>query len=439
MDRLTAGVVFIFVMLIFMLGLRVPAGFAMGLAGAMGIYAMRGSAPLANLLSQIPYSQSSAFILLSVPMFILMGFFVAESGLSVDLFIFARRWVGWIRGGLAMAVSVASAALGAVMGLAGTVSITVATISLPEMRKYGYKDVLSMGCIAASGVLGALIPPSIPLIIYGVMTETSIGHLFIAGIGPGLLTCVLFCLMSYIWCRIDPKAGAAIPRVPFREAIRLPSGLYVIILLAIVCLGGIYAGFATPTEAGALGSCVALLFGLVTRRMGWSNIARAFSGTARTTGMVFILIIGATIFGSMLALSGIPFKLVEVLKGMAVSPWVVLVMILVIYIILGFFLDIYSILLILMPVLAPVFKAYGFDPVWIGVLTIMTALMGEITPPFGINVFTLTGFVRDVPMWTIFKGALPYFLMMVVSLVLVIIFPDIALGLVKMMNPWAYD
>jgi tripartite ATP-independent transporter DctM subunit len=438
MERLTAGLIFIVVMMVFMLGLRVPAGFAMGLAGALGIYVMRGAGPLANLLSQIPYSTSSGFILLSVPMFILMGFFVAESGLSTDIFIAARRFIGWIRGGLAMTVSVGSALLGAVMGLAGTVSITMATISLPEMRKYGYKDILSVGCTAASGVLGALIPPSIPLIIYGVMTETSIGHLFIAGIIPGILTTFLFCLTSYIWCRVDPTAGAAMPRVPWRQAVRLPSGIYIVILLAIVCLGGIYAGFATPTEAGALGSFVALVFGVASRRMGLKNISRAFTETARTTGMVFILIIGATIFSSMLAMSGIPFKLVEVLQAAQLSHWTVLVMILVIYIILGFFLDIYSILLILMPVLAPVFKAFGFDPVWIGVLTIMTALMGEITPPFGINVFTLTAFVRDVPMWTIFKGAFPYFIAMVVSLLLVIIFPDIALGLVKMMNPWAY-
>ena len=292
MERLTAGIVFSMIMLVFMLGLRVPAGLAMGLAGALGIYAMRGIGPLSNLVSQIPYAMSSTFMLLAIPMFILMGFLVAESGLSIDIFIAIRRWLGWIRGGLTMAVSVASAALGAVMGLAGTVSITVATIALPEMRKSGYKDILSVGCIAASGTLGCLIPPSIPLIIYGVMTETSIGHLFIAGIGPGVLTCLLFCLASYIFCRIDPQAGAAIPRVPFREAIRFPSGVYVTILLAIVCLGGIYAGFATPTEAGALGACIALIFGLVTRRLGWSKIITAFNGAMRTTGMVFILIIG---------------------------------------------------------------------------------------------------------------------------------------------------
>ena len=439
MERLTAGIVFTIVMLFFMLGLRVPAGFAMGLAGAMGIYAMRGAGPLANLVSTIPYAMSSTFMLLAIPMFILMGFLVAESGLSVDIFIAIRRWLGWVRGGLTMAVSVASAALGAVMGLAGTVSITVATIALPEMRKYGYKDILSVGCIAASGTLGCLIPPSIPLIIYGVMTETSIGHLFIAGIGPGVLTTLLFCLASYIFCRIDPTAGAAIPRVPIREAIRFPSGVYITILLAIVCLGGIYAGFATPTEAGALGACIALLFGLVTRRLGWSKIVSAFSGAMRTTGMVFILIIGATIFGGMMAMSGLPFKLVQVLTEMDVQPWLILVMILVIYVLLGFFLDIYSILLILMPVLAPVFKAFGFDPVWIGVLTILTALMGEISPPFGINVFTLGGFVRDVPMWTIFKGVIPYLAMMFVSLALIIAFPDIALFLVKLMKPWAYD
>jgi len=226
--------------------------------------------------------------------------------------------------------------------------------------------------------------------------------------------------------------------MPFREMIRLPSGVYIVILIAIVCLGGIYAGFATPTEAGALGAFIALVFGLVTRRLGWGGFTRALSQMLKTTGMIFMLIIGAMIFGSMLAMSGLPFKLVDALTTMNVATWVVLVMILVVYVILGFFLDIMAILLILMPVLAPVFDAFGFDRVWIGVLTIMTALMGGLTPPVGILVYAMAGVIRDIPMWNIFKGAMPFFVMMIISLALIIAFPDIAIGIVKLMKPWAY-
>jgi tripartite ATP-independent transporter DctM subunit len=293
--------------------------------------------------------------------------------------------------------------------------------------------------IAAAGNLGALIPPSIPMIIYGVMTETSIGHLFIAGIGPGILWMVLFIVVTYIWCRIDPSAGPSTPREPFRQMIRLPSGVYITILLAIVTLGGIYAGFATPTEAGSLGAFIALVFGLVTRRLKWKGFIRAINTTLKTTGMIFILIIGATIFGAMLSISGLPFLLVQVLTGWSVEPWIVLAMVLVIYVILGFFLDIMAILLILMPVLAPVFDAFGFDRVWVGALTIMTALMGGITPPFGLLVFALSGYIPDVKMWTIFKGVMPFFVAMVVGLALTLAFPDIAIGLVKLMKPWAYE
>lgn len=248
MDPFTAGIVFSAVMLVLLLFSEMPIAFAMGLAGAMGIYAMGGTRQLAHLVSFDPYTTMSSFTFMAVPMFVLMGFFIAESGIATDIFIAMKKWLGWLSGGLAMAVSVACAALGTVIGTAMIESIMGATIALPEMRKAGYKDVLSTGIIACSGTLGALIPPSVPLIIYGVMTETSIANVFIAGIGPGILTCLLFCLMAWIWCKVDPRAGPATPRVPFREMIRLPSGVYITALLAIVCLGGIYAGFATPTE-----------------------------------------------------------------------------------------------------------------------------------------------------------------------------------------------
>lgn len=438
MEPLTTGIVFTIVMLVFLLLSEMPVAFATGLAGAIGIYVMIGSERLPNSIISALYPVISSNVYITLPMFVLMGFFVAESGIGADIFTAVKKWLGWIRGGLAMATSVACALLGALIAGAMVEALLSVSVALPEMRRCGYKDILSTGTIAGASNLAALIPPSVPLIIYGIMAQTSIGDLFIASIGAGILTMILFMVAIYIWCRIDPSAGPASTRVPLREMIRLPSGLYIAVVIAIVCLGGIYAGFATPTEAGAIGAFIALVFGVATRRLGWGGFTKAFRSMIRTTGMVFMLLIGAMIFANMLALSGIPFKLVDALTGMAVQPWVILAVIMLLYIILGFFLPILPILLILIPVTTPVFASLGFDLVWIGVLTVITMLIGTVTPPVGVLVFVIAGAVPDVPMWTIFKGVAPFFGMMIVALVLIIVFPDIALGLVKLMRPWAY-
>lgn len=436
MTATTLGFIFIIVLLVLFLLFKMPVGFAMALSGAMGIYAIGGVKPLVNLISALPYTMSSTYVYTVIPMFVLMGWFVAESGITTDLFIVANKWLGWVRGGLAMAVAVAGAAMGAVCGCSITCAVTLTSIAYPEMKKHNYKDTLSTGILAASGNLGFLIPPSIAFVIYGVMTEESIGHLFMAGILPGILMAILFIAAVYIICRIDPKAGPATPRVSLREALKMPAGGWITILLIIVVLGGLYGGLCTPTEAGALGAFVAFIFGIASRRLTWKRFVSALINTINTSGMVFMMVIGATIFSCMIALSTLPFKLVDIIAGLGISGFMFLIILLVLFAILGFFLDIMSILLILVPVVAPILKAFGIDLIWVGVLVVITVLMGQLSPPFGIVVFAVGGMLKDeVPMWTVFKGAMPFFFAMIVTLILCLFFPEISLIIPQMMTP----
>ena len=434
MEPLSLGILFTVILLCLILLFKMPIGFAMALSGAMGIYFIAGTNVLFNIVSHTPFTTASNYVFTVIPMFVLMGWLAAEAGISSDLFIAMNKWLGWMRGGLAMAVSIACAGFSAVCGCSITTAVTMTAIALPEMRKHKYDDQLSTGILCAGGNLGFLIPPSIGFIIFGIITETSIGHLFMAGIIPGVILAFLFCVAIYIICRINPKAGPASERLPLREMLKIPVGAWLMFALVIIVLGGIYAGVFTPTEAGGAGAFATLVFGLAARRLPWSRFVSALVNTVKTSGMIFILIIGAIIFSSMLALSTLPFALVDIIEAFAVNRYVVLVIILVIYIILGFFLDIMSILLILLPVTFPVTQALGFDPVLVGVLTIITVLMGQISPPVGIVVYSVSGIVKDVPVMTIFKGAMPFFFVMALSLVLFIAFPQISLLLPQLMR-----
>jgi C4-dicarboxylate transporter DctM subunit len=424
-----AGIISLILLIVFLLPFKIPVGFALGGSGIIGIILYSGfSGTLANVVSSQPYSMGTNYVLVAIPLFVMMGWFIAEGKISPDLFKAAHDWIGSIRGGLAMAVIIACAFLAAVIGSAMVAAATVTPIALTEMRKYNYSDKLSTGVCAASANLGPLIPPSIIFILYGFITETSIAHLFTAGIGAGILMAVIFMIITYVWCVIDPKMGPSSPRVPFKQAIKIPLGMYICVIIIIITLGGIYTGFATPTEAGALGAFVAMVFGFATRRMKGRAFIRALSLTASTTGMIFLLIFGAMIFTSMLALSTIPHWLVSLMEPL--SKWVVLVCLLVVLIILGFFVDIIAVIMIVVPALWPTLMAAHFDPVWLGVLICITILMGSISPPFGTTVFVVAGIVKEVPMWDIFMGSFPYFIAMGGTLIVLILVPDICMFLV---------
>ncbi len=434
MDNISLGILFTGILLVLIILFSMPVGLSMALAGAAGIYFIAGPQPLFNVISQSPYTTASDYVFTVIPMFVLMGWLAAESQISSDMFIAINKWIGWVRGGLAMAVSLACAAFGAVCGDSITTAVTMTSIALPEMRKNHYSDRLSTGILAAGGNLGFMIPPSIAFIIYGIITETSIGHLFVAGILPGILLAIAFCLAIYAICRFNPLAGPAGQRTPLRQAFRVPVGTWLMVFLVLVVLGGIYSGVFTPTEAGGVGAFATLVFGLVTRRLNKNRIKHSLVNTMKTTGMIFILIIGAIIFSRMLALSTVPFALTDLITGLEVNRYVVLVLMLAVFIIMGFFLDIMSILLIMLPVMTPVVQSLGFDLVWFGVLVIVTVLMGQISPPVGIVVFAVAGVARDVPMMEVFKGSLPFLYTMAICLIILIAFPVISLLLPRMMS-----
>jgi tripartite ATP-independent transporter DctM subunit len=311
----------------------------------------------------------------------------------------------------------------------------VGVIALPEMRKYKYKDVLSTGVLASAGNLGLLIPPSLAFVIYAIVSEQSIGVLFIAGIMPGLLLATLFIIIIWAWCRVNPSLGAPSPPATWGERFRSIRYVAGSALVIIIVLGGIYGGIFTPTEAAAIGVFGVILIGFIFRRLTWKVFMGGINDTALLTGKIFILIIGAMIFSRFIAISELPLHLSEAVAVLQLEPILILVVTLIVYIILGFVVDIIPIILITGPVLHPVLVSMGYDPIWLAVCIVMTILMGGITPPVGLVVFALSGVIKDVPIYTIFKGVFPFLGAMIVCLALIVIFPQIALFLPNLMRP----
>jgi C4-dicarboxylate transporter DctM subunit len=422
----------LFFVLIF---LNMPIGFVMALIGFIGFGLIRGFEPALALLSVQTYRTASEFILGAIPLFIAMGFLAMHLGLSTDLFHVMNKWIGQLRGGLAMAAIGACSMFAAICGDAVATAAAVGVVALPQMRKNKYADVLSTGVLASAGNLGFLIPPSLALLIYAVITEQSIGTLFAAGILPGLLLAVFFVITIWLWCRIKPELSTAAPPASWGErfsSLRYISGSALVIVLV---LGGIYGGIFTPTEAAAIGVFGVIIVGFAFRRVTWQRFAAGISDTALLTGKIFILITGARIFMRLITVSEIPLNMAETIAALQLSPYVFLVMVLVFYIIMGFVADILAIILITVPVLHPVLVGMGFDPVWISILIVVTVLMGMVTPPVGIVVFALSGVFKDVPIYTIFRGVLPFVGAMIVVLVFMVVFPQIVLFLPNLMKP----
>ena len=422
----------LFFVLIF---LNMPIGFVMALVGFVGFGLIRGFDPAMSLLSVQTYRTASDFILGAIPLFIAMGFLAMHLGLSTDLFYVMNKWIGQFRGGLAMAATGACSMFAAICGDAVATAAAVGVVALPQMRKNKYADVLSTGVLASAGNLGFLIPPSLALLIYAVITEQSIGTLFAAGILPGLLLAAFFVITIWLWCRINPALSTAAPPANWGErfsSLRYVSGSLLVIVLV---LGGIYGGIFTPTEAAAIGVFGVILVGFIFRRVTWQRFADGISDTALLTGKIFILITGARIFMRLITVSEIPLNMSETIATLQLSPYVFLGMVLVFYIIMGFVADILAIILITVPVLHPVLVGMGFDPVWVSILIVVTVLMGMITPPVGIVVFALSGVFKDVPIYTIFRGVLPFFGAMIVALVFMVAFPQIVLFLPNLLKP----
>jgi len=425
MSPATVGIIGIAGMLIlFLLGM--PVAFAMALAGFVGIAVLSGIEPAFSQLSRDIFAQFSSYSLSVIPMFILMGTLAHASGISRRLYDAGYAWVGRYRGGLTMATVLACSGFAAICGSTTATAATMGKIALPEMKRYNYDDTLATGTVAAAGTLGILIPPSTIFIVYGLLVEESIGKLFIAGVLPGALLTVLFVLTVFIICLRNPKLGPAGPPTTWGQKLKAFAGLAETLVLFLFVIGGLFLGWFNPTQAGAMGAIGALVIGLARRELTWQRFVEAMKDGVRTACMVIFIITGATIFGHFLTITRIPFMLADWMTGLSIPPVGIIGIICFIFFIGGFFMDSLPLTVLLIPIFYPLLVSLQVDLIWFGVIVVLLAEMGVITPPVGVNVFVIKGIAPDVPLERIFKGIMPFLAALVVCLIILIFVPQIA-------------
>ncbi|RAH98856.1 C4-dicarboxylate ABC transporter permease [Acuticoccus sediminis] len=419
-----------FVALFVMMALRVPIGIAMGLVGVFGFAAVRGFGPALNLLTTSPIRVIADFNLSLIPFFILMGVFATNSGMSREMFRAGQAWLGRFRGGLALSTIAACAGFAAICGSSVATAATMTKIALPEMRRFGYPEDVSSGVIAAGGTLGILIPPSVVLAVYAYITEQDVGVLFVAGIIPGLIAILFYMAAVRLAHRSSLPEGT-----PFdlSEGFASLSGIWAVMLLFVLVIGAMYFGVVTPTEAAAVGALLTMLIGVLRGRLGPRLIMASLTEALRTSVAIYTILIGAVLFGYFLAITRTPQKLTEFLVGLDVGAYGTLALILGFFLLAGCILDAMAMIILLVPIVFPVIQGLGFDPIWFGIIIVVTVELGLITPPVGMNVFVINTIARDVPLQTIFKGILPFVLADILRLILYIAFPAIVLFLPRTM------
>ena len=419
---------------IFLLALlRVPLAFAMGLVGFVGVgYLISWPAAFANV-SQVVFETGFAYTLSVIPLFILMGNFVARAGLAHELFQAAYAFIGHVRGGLAHATVLACAGFGAICGSSIATAATMSRVAYPSMKKLGYSDELSTGVMAAGGTLGIMIPPSTIMVIYGIITETHIGKLFAAGVLPGLLTMLRLMVGIGVVTSRDPEHAPAGERMGWAQRWRALRGIWGVLLLVVVVLGGIYGGLFTATEGAGFGAFGAFLFALLRGRLSWKVLFQVLVESARTTGMLFTLLIAATIFANFVNFTTMPGDLRDWITGLGLPPTLIVMAMMLIYIVLGTVMEELTMVLLTIPLFFPIVVSLGFDPVWFGVLIVMIVQIGLISPPVGMNLFVLNALIPGVRLGQIFSGCWPFVAIMVGVLILLVLFPAISLWLPSFM------
>ena len=425
MNPVTVGIIGIAILLLFFL-LGMPIAFSMAFVGFAGFAYLAGFFPALSLLAQDIFGEFTSYPLSVIPMFILMGTFAFASGISQRLYQTTYAWIGHRRGGLTVATVLACAGFAAICGSTAATAATMGKIALPEMKKYGYDDRLATGTVAAAGTLGILIPPSTILIVYGILTEESIGKLFIAGVVPGVLLSLAFVATVVLLCLRNPALGPPGVPVSWRKRFGATLGIFEAVILFLLTIGGLFMGWFSPTQAGAIGAGGALLIGLGRRQLNWKKFIEAGKDGLRTACMVIFIITGAVIFGHFLAVTTIPFLLAETVGNLPIPPMAVMAVIIFIYFIGGFFMDSMALVVVTIPIFFPVVMELGFDPIWFGVIIVLVAEMGVITPPVGVNVFVIKGIAPDIPLHIIFRGILPFLAALIIVTMLLVIFPQIA-------------
>jgi len=413
-------------LLLFLFLIRMPVAFAMAFAGFIGFAYLSGIESAFTLLAHDIFETLSSYPLSVIPLFILMGSFAFASGISQRLYTTSYTWVGQLRGGLTVATVIACSGFAAICGSTAATAATMGKIALPEMKKYGYDDELATGTVAAAGTLGILIPPSTVLIVYGILTEESIGKLFVAGILPGFLLSLFFIATVIVLCLRNPDIGPPGPQTTWKQKLRATTGIIEAVLLFLLTIGGLFLGWFSPTQAGAIGAFGALAIGVMRRRLRLKIAIEAAKDGLRTACMVLFIITGATVFGHFLAISNIPFVLAEWVGGLPIPPIAVMAVMIFIYFIGGFFMDSMALIVVTIPIFFPVVMKLGFDPIWFGVIIVLVGEMGVITPPVGVNVFVIKGIAPDIPLRRIFRGILPFLVALIILTVLMTVFPKIA-------------
>ncbi len=418
-----------FVALFALMLLRVPVGMAMGLVGVCGYSYIAGSGPALKLIGQTSMRTVTDYTFGVIPMFMLMGAFVSVSGVSRDLFRAANAFIGHLRGGLGMATVIACGGFAAICGSSVATAATFSSVAYPEMRRFGYPQSFSTGVIAAGGTLGAMLPPSTVLAVYAILTQQDIGKLFMAGIIPGLLAMAMYVLTIFIIVKVKPDWLPRGPATSWSERFAGLKDVWAPLLLFVFVIGGLYGGFFTPTEAGGVGATGAFLLGVLRGKLDRAGILEALLSATRTAAAVFTVLIGALIFGYFLTMTQTPQKLTGFLTELGLGPYGVLALIMLMYLILGCLMDAMAMIILTVPIIFPVIVQLGFDPIWFGIIIVMTVELGLIHPPVGMNVFVIKSVVHDVSFMTIFKGVIPFVLTDLLRLLILIAFPMIALWL----------
>jgi len=418
-----------FVILFALMLLRVPVGMAMGLVGVSGFAYLVGGAPALKLVGQTSMRTVTDYTFGVIPMFLLMGALVSTSGMSRELFRAANTFVGHLRGGLGIATIAACGGFAAICGSSVATAATFSRVAYPEMRRFGYPQSFATGVIAAGGTLGIMIPPSTVLAVYGLITEQDIGKLFVAGVVPGLVAVLMYMGTITVIGRARPEFLPAGKRAPWRERLRAMRDVWATLLLFLFVIGGIYGGLFTATEAAGMGAGGAFLIGIVRRRLSREDIRRSLLEATRTTAAVFTVLIGAILFGYFLAITQTPQKVTEFLTGLGLGRYGVLALIMIMYLVLGCLMDALAMIILTVPIIFPVIKALGFDPIWFGVIIVMTVELGLIHPPVGMNIFVIKSVVEDAKISTIFYGVLPFIITDILRLILLIALPVLALWL----------
>jgi C4-dicarboxylate transporter DctM subunit len=417
------------VLLILLLFSRFPVAFCMAVVGLLGFGYLVSPAAALNIIIKDFYTVFSSYDLTVIPLFVFMGQILFYAGISRKLYDAAYTWFGHYKGGLAMATVGACAGFSAICGSTNATAATMASVALPEMKRLKYRDELATGVVAAGGSLGILIPPSVIFIVYGIITQQSIGKLFMAGILPGILLSLLFALAIYIWVSMQPDIAPRTQKQPFKKRMRSLGGLVEVLALFVLVMGGLFLGVFTPTEAGAVGAFGGLVIPLVSRQLSWAGFLEALYSSTRTTCMIFMIVAGATVFSHFLAVTTIPVTLSGWVVGLPLPSWGIMLVIMFFFLIGGCFMDALGMILLTIPIFYPVAVAIGYDPIWFGVVIVLVTELGVITPPVGINVYVVSGIAKDVPLEVIFKGTLPFVLALCAYLLVMTLFPQIALYL----------